>query len=223
MGWPSTAHYYSCMNRIAVSDNQSFHMIVNSLPFDQVRQVAEKQGFSAVGELLSEEAMRLEDAGADIILLCAVTAHLVHNQVSSAVKVPVPSICAAVKEKLYELDQWPAGLLGTRDSLVGDVFKLSDNESFSTIIPPRHILDELDGAIKNNIAFGNIGNREKEVLEEAIKNLEASGARTIVLACTELPIVSRTESASVPVIDAVEAHCQSAINHILKNPHGKTN
>lgn len=209
MGWPSTAHYYATINRLTAERGQTVHVLVNSLSFDQVLGTAETDGFDAVSDILAVEAARLERAGADVIMLCAVTAHLVHRRVAETIETPVPHIGHSLARHLEHHPTSRFGLLGTKPALTGDALALKGKGA--GLLPSGDHLDALDRVIRQEIAFGRIGPQQVAVVNRAVMDLERQGATDIVLACTELPLLADRLDTVLPKIDAVVLHCQSAL------------
>ncbi|MEM6460706.1 MAG: aspartate/glutamate racemase family protein [Pseudomonadota bacterium] len=207
MGWPSTGRYYTVLNGLAAERRQTIHIMINSLAFDDIAAIAETDGFDAVGDVLADEAQRLERAGAFVILLCAVTAHLAHQKTASAVSVPVPHIGRAIGRHVRDHSETTFGFLGTRPALTDDALGFSNGG----LIPSPDCMDTLDRAIRHDIAFGRIGPNQIEAVESAAADLKRQGATAIVLACTELGLLSDRLSSFLPKVDAVELHCRDAL------------
>lgn|GEM_PF-3141164 len=210
MGWPSTGHYYRTINALAGDRHQTIHVLADSLAFDDLLTIAETDGFDAVGDVLAAEARRLEHAGADVIVLCAVTAHLVHRQVADAVDRPVPHIGRSINRHLEAHSAATFGLLGTKPALSGDALGLKA----ARLLPSRDHLEALDRAIRHDIAFGRIGPPQIDIVKRAVSDLERKGATDIVLACTELPLLADRLETDLPKIDAVVLHCRSALDQV---------
>ena len=207
MGWPSTGRYYETINALAGERNETVHVIANSLAFDDLLATAEADGFDAVGEVLSVEAQRLQRAGADVVVLCAVTAHLVHGQVAAAVDTPVPRIGRAIAGHLEKHEESTFGLLGTKPALTGNALGLKG----AGLLPSENHLDALDRTIRQDIAFGRIGAEQIDIVNRAADDLARQGATAIVLACTELPMLADRLTTDLPTVDAVVLHCRSAL------------
>lgn len=210
MGWPSTSRYYATINGLAGETDRTVHVLVNSLAFNDLLAAAESDGFEAVGDTLATEARRLERAGADVVMLCAVTAHLAHAKVSNAVNIAVPHIADGIARHLENNRETTFGLLGTEPALTGDALGLKS----AGLIPSRDRLAALDGAIRHDIAFGRIGPRQIAVVDAAEADLERQGATAIILACTELPLLADQLAGDLPKVDAVDLHCRRTLNDL---------
>lgn len=215
MGWPSTHYYYETLNRLAANRlGRDVAIWVNSLPFDALLEVAGREGLQGIAPILVEEARKLEECGAERILLCAVTAHHVHETVAISVDVPMPHVGEAVRSWLAKAGSGcgPVGVMGTRETLEGDILGLASAFGEGRAVrPPPDQLAELDGAIKSKLSRGIIDAETIAVVSQTASILEDSGAASILLACTELPLLASELSAGVPLVDAVQLHCEAAL------------
>lgn len=71
------------------------------------------------GEILGRAAKKLEDAGADFILICSNTIHKVTSQIASMIQIPVVHIADATADELKTCHIKRVGLLGTRYTMKG--------------------------------------------------------------------------------------------------------
>ena len=216
MGWPSTALYYRTLNdgaRAALGGD--LHVLVDSLPFDAVLALADRDGFEAVGRHLTDEGLRLQRAGAQAILLCAVTAHLAYDAVARAVSVPVPHIGVAVARHVAQ-QGGPVGLLGTKAALTGNALFAKGAPAGRVLVPCEDRLDMLDAAIRTEVAAGSGGGLA--AVQDALDDVVAQGAASVVLACTELPLLADRLRAPVPTIDAVALHCRLGLETLAAKP-----
>jgi aspartate racemase len=61
------------------------------------------------------------------------------------------------------------------------------------------------------VKAGEAGEATAALLAEAGEHLAARGARTLLAACTEIPVVLRQEHVRVPLVDATDALAQIAV------------
>ncbi|HLX12570.1 MAG TPA: aspartate/glutamate racemase family protein, partial [Bacteroidota bacterium] len=76
--WVSTIDYYKYINRMTTERLGGMHsakILLSSVDFEEFKPPSDPAGWKQRGEQFSAEAVRLEKAGADCILLCANTAH----------------------------------------------------------------------------------------------------------------------------------------------------
>ncbi|MCF6508190.1 aspartate/glutamate racemase [Blastococcus sp. MG754426] len=91
MSWESSALYYRLLNEAVRDRLGGFHSarcILLSVDFAGVQRLQAAGEWAAAGELLAADARALQDAGADLVLLCTNTMHTVADAVTGAIDVP---------------------------------------------------------------------------------------------------------------------------------------
>lgn len=76
-----------------------------TLDFDRLNALAANGDWTGVGELVSDAARSLEKAGADLIMITAVTARTIAEQVAAAVGIPLLHIADPTGEAIRAI-QW---------------------------------------------------------------------------------------------------------------------
>ena len=95
MSWESTATYYRLANeavRAARGSLASADILLHSLDFSAVVALQKAGRWDLAAEMLADSARRLERAGADCVLICTNTMHLVSAEVQAAVSIPLIDI-----------------------------------------------------------------------------------------------------------------------------------
>ena len=80
MSWESTAIYYRLANELVrdrLGGLHSARILMASVDFAEVEQLQVAGDWDRAGALLAAEAARLEEAGADFLVLCTNTMHKV--------------------------------------------------------------------------------------------------------------------------------------------------
>ncbi|MCB1693067.1 MAG: aspartate/glutamate racemase family protein, partial [Pseudomonadales bacterium] len=79
MSWESTLTYYQLINR-GVAETlgglHSAHIVLESLDFAEIEALQRAGDWAEAGRRLADAAQRLEQAGAEVVLLCTNTMHL---------------------------------------------------------------------------------------------------------------------------------------------------
>src|ERR1700730_14714182 len=92
MSWESTAIYYRLINesmRERLGGLHSAKLVLSSFDFAEIEALQNPEGWDEAGSLLAEAGRRLEEAGAECLLICANTMHKVAAAVADATKVPL--------------------------------------------------------------------------------------------------------------------------------------
>ena len=139
ISWSSTIDYYRIVNeetnRIAGGLNYA-ECLLYSVNFNQFHQYNAAHDWDGSFALLSDAALYLEKAGADMILLCANTAHIAAERVAEKINIPLIDIRQVTADAITEKKLHTVGLLGTAYTMELDFFKNKLRENgIEPIIP----------------------------------------------------------------------------------------
>jgi aspartate racemase len=158
VSWQSTLEYYRIINEtvaLRLGGHHSAKLLLSSLDFEEVEQRAHTNQWKEIGALLIEEAIRLEQAGADFLLIGANTLHKLAPEVQRAIEIPLLHIAQITAEKIQEKKIRTIGLLGTRFTM-NDGFYQNYMERFEikTLVPQPRDQDEIHRIIFTELSFG---------------------------------------------------------------------
>src|SRR5476649_2886932 len=91
MSWESTTHYYQLLNRMArdrLGPMHSAALILWSVDFAPMAAMQARGDWAAATAVIVDAARRLEEAGAEALLICANTMHRMAGQVQAAIAIP---------------------------------------------------------------------------------------------------------------------------------------
>jgi aspartate racemase len=92
MSWESTAEYYRLANvltRERLGGLHSARIVAISVDFAEIEPLQTAGQWHEAGQILAAAAQRLEIAGADLVLICTNTMHIVADQVQAAIGIPL--------------------------------------------------------------------------------------------------------------------------------------
>src|SRR5215208_1710900 len=103
--WLSTVDYYRLLNE-GVNDRlggmQYARCVLYSLNFADILKINETQDWDAALELFSDAATRLKAAGAEGLVLCANTAHVIADRLEKRVGLPLVHIVDATAKAIRD-------------------------------------------------------------------------------------------------------------------------
>src|ERR1700755_2233549 len=114
--WVSTVDYYTYINQMAaqrLGGNASAELILYSLNFTEIKSRADVGDWEGIGKILSAIAQKLESIGAEAIVLCANTMHIVAPEVRQSIGIPVLHLVDAVAKEIQARGGKRVALLGT--------------------------------------------------------------------------------------------------------------
>jgi aspartate racemase len=91
MSWESSIEYERMINegvRARLGGTHSADLIVRSYDFAAIEALQRADRWEEAGALLATDARRLQDAGAEVIVLCTNTMHVCASAIEAAIDVP---------------------------------------------------------------------------------------------------------------------------------------
>lgn len=221
MSWPSTALYYERLNRALerrCGPHQSFDGVVWNLNYATLHAAARAGDWARVETMICDAGRGLAQAGCEVVILTAVTAHLFAEKVLQASGRSGPHILAGAAAELDRLRVSHVGVLGT-SSTCGAPFlgHYVGRNGRKVILLDAERQSEIDALIQIVLTAGGAHSGGAEVLRAAATQLRDLGAEAIVLACTELPLLLPIPDIGVPIIDSVALHVADICNEITSD------
>jgi aspartate racemase len=200
----------------AMRDQEHVPVVVSSIPQVPDRTAAYRgEGESPLPALLAS-GQRLAAAGAGLVVMPCNTAHLWFDALQRALALPMLHIVDAALDELAALDDRPerVGLLATDATLSSGLYVNRTGAGVQWLLPTA---DEVARFVEPGIAAVKGGRSEagRELLRAAAQGLERRGARALVLACTEIPLVLDRDSSELPLVDATAALARAAVRWAL--------
>lgn len=221
MSWESSKLYYEFLNIKAkelLGDSHSAKCIMVSVDFSEIERLTFKEDWQAIGQLMKDAAQQLERAGAEIILLCTNTIHLVSHYISENVNIPFLHIATTTGESIKKLGLKKIALLGTKFTMEKDFYTKTLMNDFGLEILIPHVSERqvVHDIIYNELVKGQFTNAAKQKAIEIIKELQNKGAQGVILGCTELPILISESDINIPLFDTGKIHAHTAIEWSVK-------
>ncbi len=215
MSWESSIEYYRLVNELTRDRLGGMHSapcVMWSLDFAQVEALQRAGDWDAAGELLARVARSVEQAGAELIVLCTNTMHRVAGAVQDAVSVPLLHIGDATAAAIGAAGLERVGLLGTRHTM--EAAFLRDRlagHGIEVAIPRPEDRDLVHEVIYGELVRGVVRDESRAAYREVIERLVADGAQGVILGCTEIELLVGPAEAAVPLFPTTRIHAQAAV------------
>jgi aspartate racemase len=141
MSWISTMEYYRILNQTTaqrMGDSHSAKIILFSVDFSDIVAMQKKGAWEQAGNDLAGAARSLEKAGANLLLIGAVTMHKVAPSVQEAIAIPFLHIVDVTAAAIKATGIDKVGLLGTRYTMEDPFFKQRLSEFGIDAVVPHH-------------------------------------------------------------------------------------
>ncbi|MFS0853407.1 aspartate/glutamate racemase family protein [Microbacterium sp. 179-I 3D4 NHS] len=219
MSWESTALYYRLANERVRERRGGFHsapLLLDSVDFAEIEELQRRDDWAAAGELLAERARRLESIGAELLLICTNTMHLVIDRIEDAVGIPVLHIADAVGEAITADGLTRVGLLGTAFTMEQPFYRdRIGAHGIDVLVPDEAERAAVHRIIYDELVQGIVTDASRKVLSGIVGGLVDRGAQGIVLGCTEIELLVTAADSPVPVFPSAALHIHAAVEAAL--------
>lgn len=221
MSWESSLEYYRMINKkvnARLGGLHSAECLLYSVDFEEIEQLQSAGEWQKAGKQLADVAKKLEQAGAELIVICTNTMHKVVEQIEDGIDIPVLHIADATAAEIHSQGLVKVGLLGTRYTMEQDFYRTRiESSGIDVLVPPAQQRSEINRIIFEELVAGELRQSSKETFQQAIRELVEEGAEGIILGCTEIGLLIKPEDAEVPVFDTTAIHASAAVDQALDN------
>jgi len=220
MSWNSTLEYYRIINESFARRLGGLHsarLVLYNLDFDEIQRAQHEGRWDNMASILVDAGNALKRAGVDFLLICTNTMHRVADDVERKVDLPLVHIVDVIGTAVKERQMNRVGLLGTRFLMEGNVYqdRLRDRFAIKVLTPGEEDINIVHQIIYNELCAGKIEPSSRRVCTDIISRLMNKGAESIVLGCTELPLLIRPGDTHAPIFDTTRLHAEAAVSLAL--------
>lgn len=221
MSWESTAEYYRIINQeihLSLGGLHSAKCIIHSFNFDDIVRLQQSEDWDQATKELVKAAQNLEQAGADLILICTNTMHKMADVIEESISVPLLHIVDTTAERIKSSGLSCVGLLGTKYTMEKDFYKgrFQDKHAIEVITPNEEDQQIIHHIIFNELCQGEIHSDSKDKYLEVIERLRKKGVQGIILGCTEIPLLIQQDDTDIQLFDTTDIHAKAAVTFAIK-------
>lgn len=217
MSWESTAVYYRLLNRLArerLGGHHSASLLILSVDFAPIAAMQAAGDWSAATAEMVNAARRLESGGAEALVICANTMHLMADAVCAAITIPLIHIADATAAAIRGAGVRRPLLLATRFTMEQPFYRrrlLAGG--IEAAIPPADARERLHAIIYDELVQGRIEARSRrafvDIVATAMREVGVDGA---ILGCTEFGLLVGPDDLPTPTFDTTEIHARAAMD-----------
>lgn len=221
MSWESTVPYFQILNRVVghrLGGVHSARIILLSVDFQEIETLQHQGRWDELGKILANEASTLQGAGAEFLVLCTNTMHLVAPAIEEAIDIPLLHIADATAHRVGEAGLSRLGLLGTRFTMEESFYRgrLEDRHGLEVLIPTSSDRDLVHRVIYQELVLGKVLPESREEYQRIVSDLQARGAEGVILGCTEIGLLLKPEDTETPLFDTAAIHAEAAAEFALE-------
>ena len=219
MSWESTAEYYRLVNRLVSERLGGFHsadLALRSVDFAVVEDQQQRGAWEESAALLADAARDLQAAGAECVVLCTNTMHLVADEVAAAVDVPFLHLVDVVAQAVRGAGLTEVGLLGTAFTMEQPFYRERlERHGLRVHLPSAEDRALVHRVIYDELVHGVVREESRRDYARVMGSLVADGAEGVILGCTEIELLVRPADVTVPVFPTTRLHVEAAVEWAL--------
>jgi aspartate racemase len=214
MSWESTLPYYRLVNervRERLGGLHSAKLLLYSVDFAEVEAMQREARWEDAATLMVDAAGRLQAGGAEAIVICTNTMHLLAPDIERAVDLPLLHIADVTADAVRAHAIGRIALLGTRFTMEQPFYRERlAAHGLDVLVPESDERDDIHRIIYDELCRGVIRDDSRERYRRIIASLVERGAQGVVLGCTEIGLLVGEADAVVPMFDTTVLHARAA-------------
>ena len=219
LGPETTSEFYldvifSCQKK----DKQNRPLIIiNSVPLPYAIEedaISKNIGIERCLPFLIEEAKRLENSGADFIVMPCNSLHIFIEDIRCSVKIPVLSIVEETVKFLKENRMEKVGIVSTSATIKNKLYENAFEKNNIAFESPNELQQEQMGKFIYNLVIGQKNNKDRDALINIIDSFQDKNVDCVVLACTDLQLLI-PKHPNIKIFDTMKIFADVTVEYIL--------
>ena len=203
----------------ATSDQDHIRLVVENNPRIPSRQLAMRGKGIDPGKSISEIALRLQAMGADFIVMPCNLAHAWQSDIEAAISVPFISIVEESVRSAVDrsADDSAVGLMTTPGCFTAGLYQQALADAGRPVISqtPDELAETM--SLVEQIKGGNKSPQVAEGLRALANHLVQRGAKVLIAACTEFPLVLDESMFNVAFVSSTDVLAKRTVALALGN------
>jgi aspartate racemase len=174
----------------------------------------EKSGWDTIAAFIASKFEALRVGGADFGVIASNTPHKVFDAIQAQTFLPLLSIVDATLNYSKKRDYRKLCLLGTKVTMGEDFYRyIFEKENIKLVVPDAKEQDYIQQKLFSEIEFGIIKEETKKQFLAIIERIvEHENIEGVILGCTELPLIIKSDDIKVQYIDTTQIHIASIVD-----------
>ena len=182
-----------------------------SVDFDELNECLNTENWDKIADILGEAAKKLQDFGAEFVLICTNTMHKVAPIVQERISVPIVHIADATGDEIIKRGFKRVALLGTKFTMTQEFYtKRLRERGLEVMIPEQDEITTVNDVIFKELCAGKFREESRQEYRNIIKRLQDKGAEAVIFGCTEIGLLLDQKDCEIPVLDTTVIHAKKA-------------
>lgn len=188
------------------------------LPYDTEEDaIARGMGEKRCLPFLLEAAKKLENAGADFIVMPCNSLHIFIEKIRRSIKIPMLSIVEETIKFLKKENLSNVGIISTAITLNNKLYENLLLENNIKQVTPENFQQTKINKIIHNLVSQRHLNKDRKELIGIINDFEKKGVGHIILACTDLQLLIPKQASRLKTYDTMKIFADATVREILRD------
>lgn len=195
----------------------SAELLLYSVNFQKIYNLQQQNKWDTILHEIKTISMKLQETGAEGLFICSNTLHKIASELQTHIKIPIIDVRIATAEEIVRKSKKNALLLGTKFTMGGTFYQeIMERYHINPITPHSESQEIINNIIYKELSNGIINIESKKYLLTLIEKIRIeTQIDSIILGCTELPILIKNNDIDIPLFDTMEIHIKKAVDFIL--------
>jgi aspartate racemase len=191
---------------------------VRSYDFAEIEALQEAGEWEVLGDVLAADARWLEAGGAELLLICTNTMHVLAPRIEAAVDVPLLHIADASADAVRSAGLDTVALLGTRYTMeMGFYRDRLAAAGITALIPDEPDRTLVHDVIYSELVRGIVSEESRAEYLRIIAELRERGAQGVLSGCTEIEQLLCESDLDCPLFPTARLHALAAVEAALED------
>jgi aspartate racemase len=220
VGPESTVDYYQRIIQAfpgGQPDSNIPEIVIYSANLYELIRIMTAKDWPALTGWLVTKIEALHRAGADFAAIASNTPHVVFDAVREKSPVPVISIVEETCRKAQSLQLKRPGLLGTKFTMQADFYpKAFEKAGIPMVVPSEADQQLIHQRLFTEIELGIIKDSTRQELLDIIQRMiQQHHIDSVILGCTELPLILTRNEFDLPFLNTAAIHVASIVDFCM--------
>lgn len=211
LGPASTIDYYRDIiddYRKIYGDDNYPELVVDSINMSKVVEKIVEKDYESVAKQILLSISNLKNAGAEFAAIASNTPHIAWDLIKNESPIPLISIIDATCDYIIENKYKKVLIFASKFTMKNGLYNAAlSARGIDWILPEEEDIEILGDIIYPNLENGIVIAEDKEeMIRVAEKYIKQYGADSLLLGCTEIPLMILPGDVSVPVINTTKIH-----------------
>ncbi|MFU8793403.1 MAG: aspartate/glutamate racemase family protein [Acholeplasmataceae bacterium] len=220
MSWESTMIYYQQLNQSVkekLGGTHSAKILLYSFDYHELETLLNQGHWEVIYDQLYERAVQLISQGAELIVLCANTMHILAEHLRANISVPLVHIVEATAAEISLKKLKKVLLIGTKFTMQSSIYQDTCQQFGIDIITPNaKDQDMIHQTIYLELIQGIYSKESLDKFIAMIERFKDDGIEGVIMGCTEIPLLLKGANVGIELFDTLSIHVAAIIEMVFQ-------